>query len=52
MSDPLPVVLDQLHEPIVHVQLLVTVPQSVSRIVGDEIDFHGVEGHYIDYVLH
>ena len=44
-------VLDQLHKAIVHVQLLVTVPQRVSRIIGNKVDFNGIQRHYVDDIL-
>jgi hypothetical protein len=43
---------DQLHESIIHVQLLVAMPQSISRIICDKIHFHRVQWHHIDHVFH
>ena len=45
-------VLDQLHESVVHVQLLVTMPQSISWIIRDKVHFHGIQRHDIHDVLH
>src|SRR5665213_2874308 len=45
-------VLDQLHETIIHMELLMAVHQRVSGIIGNEFYFHGIERHDVDDVLH
>jgi hypothetical protein len=45
-------VLDQLHESVVHVQLLMAMPQRVARIIGDEIHFNRAKRHNVDNIFH
>ncbi len=45
-------VLEQSHEPEIHMQLLMTVKQRKPRIVGDEIDFHFLIAAKHHYILH
>ena len=44
-------VFEQLHEAIIHVELLVAVEESVARIVGDEVHFGSAVRRHINNVF-
>src|SRR5487761_2521345 len=51
-SERLSCVLDELHEAVIHVQLLMAVQKRIAGIVGDEVHFDGVERHDVDDIFH
>ena len=44
-------VINELHETIIHVQLLMAVKKSLPRIVSDEVNFHLAIGCNVDDVF-
>src|SRR5690242_4822759 len=50
-SEQLSRISNKLHKSIIHVQLLVAVPERIAWIVGCEIDFDRIERHHIDHIF-
>ena len=45
-------VLEQSHEPKIHVQLLMTVEERKSGVIGDKINFNFLIASYHHHILH
>jgi hypothetical protein len=44
-------ILNELHKPVVHVQLLMTVHESIPWVIRNEVDRNRVQRHHIHDIL-